>query len=129
MSPESDKHCGCARGLILWIPVVAMVWAFGFHGVLQAQSGPQMVLVIGSSLDAASTIYALKTNPRAHEANVLLAQGGTAGFLAGKLATTAGLTWAVGKLAPKHPRIAKVIGYGGGVALSGLAVRNVRVSR
>lgn len=95
---------------------------------LHAQA-PQAALVIGSSLDAATTMYALKVNPRAYEANPLLAQGGLYGFAAGKAAATSALVLVITKLEKKHPRWAKVIGYGGGAALSGLAANNFRLAR
>jgi hypothetical protein len=120
----------CRTGLLIGLPLSLLMWAgilSGGSAILRAQ-GPQTALVIGSALDAGSTIYALHTNPRAHEANPMLAHGGTVGVLAGKVATTAALTWAIQRMAPSHPRVAKVIGYGGGAVLGGLAARNVAVA-
>lgn len=94
-----------------------------------AQTGPQTALTLGSIADAASTVYALQTNSRAREANPLLAHGGTVGMLAGKSASTAWLVWVTGKLQAKHPRVAKIVGYGGGAALSALAARNVSLAQ
>lgn len=124
------RRHGCALGTIVALPIAVVLWIGIFRcgaAVLHAQSGPQTALILGSSVDAASTLYALQ-NPKAHEANPILAHGGTVGFLAGKVATTAGLTWAIQKMAPKHPKVAKVIGYGGGAVLGGLAARNVVLS-
>src|SRR4051812_4178545 len=79
------------RTILVTLPIGLALWVGIFRcgaAVLHAQSGPQTALILGSSLDAASTLYALQ-NPKAHEANPILAQGGTVGFLAGKVATTA----------------------------------------
>jgi hypothetical protein len=121
----------CRTGLLIGLPLSLLMWAgilSGGSAILRAQ-GPQTALVIGSALDAGSTIYALRTNPRAYEANPILAHGGTVGVLAGKVATTAALTWAISRLAPTHPKVARWVGYGGGIALAGLAARNVAVAQ
>jgi hypothetical protein len=91
---------------------------------------PYAALIAGSSVDLASTLYALHTTPGAHEANPLLAQGGTPGLIAGKLATTGLLVYMLTKIAHAgHPRAATVMGYIGGAALTGLAVRNARIGK
>jgi hypothetical protein len=117
VTPRRRAVVGLAVALALW-PRAAV-----------AQQVAQVALVIGSTLDTASTVYVLTVNPRTREANPLLAHGGSAGFVAGKTAATATLVWAIGKLAPTRPRLAKVIGYAGGAALAGLAVHNVRLGR
>jgi len=132
---RSESGLGATTGILFKLPAAIAMWTAIILGVmsspwvLQAQSAPQVVLTIGSSLDAASTIYALRTNPNAKEANPILGQGGTAGLVVGKVATTSALVWIVGAMQKNHPVWAKVIGYGGGAALSGLAARNLSVAR
>lgn len=93
-----------------------------------AQSlAPSLALVAGSAADLATTLHALHTVPGATEGNPLLSHGGTAGLVGIKLGTTAALVVAVHRLMPNHPALARVIGYGGGVALVGIAARNARL--
>lgn len=75
----------------------------------------------------ASTLYALSVNPNAREVNPALNWGGRTSVVIGKLGSTAALTWAITKLQATHPRIAKVIGFGGGIGLSALAARNLQM--
>lgn len=128
---DYDDGLNCARGirngfLIELACGLLVMAALGCPRSAHAQS-PQTVLTIASAADAASTVYALHANPRAREWNPALRMGGTPGLIAGKVVTTSALAWAIGKIAPTHPRLAKVIGYGGGAVLGGLAVNNVRL--
>lgn len=94
-----------------------------------ALSFSQWTLIAGSALDGVSTLYALSVNPRAKEVNPALNWGGRTSVVIGKLATTSALTWAITKLQPTHPRIAKAIGFGGGIGLSALAARNLQQAK
>src|SRR5262245_33482299 len=101
--------------LLLLLPVLA-----------HAQSKPQIAVAIGSSLDAASTVYVLKTTPRAYETNPIMGSN-VGSFVAFKAAGTAAFVWWIGKIEPKHPKLAKALGYGSGAFFSGLAARNLRM--
>ena len=92
---------------------------------VSAQSiAPSIALLAGSSADLVTTLRALHTIPGAREGNPLLSHGGDAGLIAVKLGTTAALVLAIHQFMPTHPTVAKVIGFGGGIALSGIAARN-----
>lgn len=91
--------------------------------------GPYAAMIGGSGADLASTLYALKHTPGAVEANPLLSHGGDAGLVAGKVASTLGLAMLMKHLSKNHPTAAKVLGYGGGAALSGLAMHNMKVGK
>ena len=91
-----------------------------------AQSlGPSLALLAGSSADLATTLHALHTFPGAREGNPLLSHGGDAGLILTKAGTTLALVAAAHRLTTHgHPVLARVIGYGGGVVLAGVAWRN-----
>ncbi len=88
-------------------------------------SGAQTALVIGSALDGLTTEIALR-GPGFKEGNPVLGSS-MPQRIAIKAAGTAGLVWMVGKVAPRHPRLAKAIGFGGGVFFGGVAVHNWRL--
>jgi len=95
-----------------------------------AQSlGPSLALLAGSGADLATTLHALHTIPGAREGNPLLSHGGDAGFILTKAGTTLALVAAVHRLATGHPMLARVIGYGGGVALAGVAWHNATLTQ
>ncbi len=97
---------------------------------LSSSIGPSVALIAGSTLDLVSTLQALKTVPGAVEANPLLSHGGTAGLVVTKVALTAALVWSITHLTHQgHSRVASVIGYAGGIVLSGIAVHNARVGQ
>jgi len=85
---------------------------------------PSLALLAGSGADLATTLVALHTVPGATEGNPILSHGGDTGLVAVKLGTTAALVFAVHQLMPQHPVLARCIGYGGGMALMGVAARN-----
>ena len=91
---------------------------------------PSVALVSGSGADLITTLYVLHTTPGAREGNPFLSHGGDPGLIAGKVATATALVVALRTLtAHGHPRWAKVIGYGAGITLGGLAARNASLSR
>jgi hypothetical protein len=91
---------------------------------------PSLALVSGTGADLITTLHALHTIPGAREGNPLLSHGGDSGLIAGKVATATALVFVLRTLtAHGHPRWAKVIGYGGGVALGAVAARNASLSR
>jgi uncharacterized membrane protein YciS (DUF1049 family) len=100
----------------------------------QAQDGRSLtaasvVLTAGSTADLLTTLAALR-QPGAYELNPLLAQGGTAGLVLGKVVTTATLLWVMRHLARQgHPTAARWIGFAGGGALGAVAVHNARQGR
>jgi hypothetical protein len=85
-----------------------------------AQTAP---LIIGNTLDAVSTEYAVRRG--AVEVNPIMGST-TAQRLAVKSLGTMASVYLVQKLGQRHPRIARVVGYGIGGTLSLVAVRNVR---
>jgi len=94
----------------------------------RAQSlAPSLALLAGSGADLVTTLHALHTVPGATEGNPMLSHGGDAGLVAVKLGTTAALVFAVHRLMPTHPVLARCLGYGGGLALMGVAARNARL--
>lgn len=86
--------------------------------------GPYAALIGGSAADLGTTMQALK-RPGTYEANPLLS-GGTAEMMAVKGGSTLALAWAMHELAKTHPKAAKMLGYGGGAALGGLALHNMK---
>ncbi len=93
-----------------------------------AQSlAPSLALIGGSTADLLTTLAALRTVSGAREANPLLAHGGTVGLVAVKAGVTGVLVYGLRRLAPRHPRWAQAIGFGGGAVLAGVAVRNARL--
>lgn len=101
-------------------------------GPASAQSftpAPYVVLTLGSSVDLATTLEAIHSG-RGQEANPFLSHGGDVGLIAGKVAATAGLAFAMQRLGlAGHPKVAATIGYVAGIALAGLGARNARVGR
>jgi hypothetical protein len=109
---------------------------FALVGVLLASPvsaqalAPSVALMSGSGADLIMTLHALRTIPGAREGNPLLSHGGDSGLIAGKVATTTALVFVLRTLtAHGHPRWAKVLGYGGGIALGAMAARNASLSR
>ena len=101
--------------------------------VLHAQDrigpAPSVVLTLGSSIDLATSLSAIHSG-RGKEGNPFLAHIGTPGLVAWKAGATTGMLVLLRKLAAEgHPKLAKTIGYVGGVALGGLGVHNARVGR
>jgi hypothetical protein len=87
------------------------------------------VLVIGSSVDMASTLYALQ-QPGTREGNPMLSHGGNAGLIATKAGLTAALVYSLNRLTHHgHPTAAKWLGYSLGAAMSGVAVNNLMMAR
>lgn len=89
---------------------------------------PILAFIAGSSFDMATTLYALNSSPNVREGNPFLQVGGTPGLVIVKSAATAAVALEVYRLMGHgHPTAAKVLGYAGGIALSGLALHNLRV--
>jgi hypothetical protein len=89
---------------------------------------PYLVVTLSASLDLATTLDVLHSG-RGQEGNPVLAHGGQAGLIAGKLATTAATLFAMRQFGLKgHPRIAAAIGYLSGIGAVA-AVHNLTVGR
>ncbi len=117
---EAQRYKRLVKPLLL---ILLLAWS----APATAQTAPTAALVAGSTLDLATSVRALQ-QPNTREANPFLAHGGTAGLVAGKVATTAGLVWVMHRLATSgHATAAKVIGFGGGALLTSIAIRNERL--
>ena len=89
---------------------------------------PYLVLTLSASVDLATTLDVLHSG-RGQEGNPLLAHGGQAGLIAGKVAMTAVTAFAMRQFGLKgHPRIASALGYLSSVAAVA-AVHNLKVGR
>ncbi len=98
-----------------------------FAAPASAQSfAPTLALLTGSGLDLATTLIDLRAAPgQLKEGNPLLSHGGEMGLKSVKIASTVAIVVAMHLLETRgHSRVAKVIGYSGGIVLTGLAMRN-----
>ena len=84
-------------------------------------------IVIGNLADLVSTEIVIAQG-HAREANPIMGSS-TLQRVAVKAAGTAVQVWLVKQLEPRHPRMAKVIGYSVGGSLSLLAIHNLRSVR
>ena len=105
------------------LPLILLAWA----APCSAQThGPALAVVIGNTLDAATTEIALR-RPGAYEANPLLGQA-SGPRLAVKATTTAAEVWIVQRVGRAHPTAARVLGYSIGAVTAAVAWRNLRLS-
>lgn len=104
-----------------------------------AQDAPSLKLpatayLLSAAADQTSAAYGFAASPHIGESNpvgnwIRQRYGSTAMFAAGAAADVAGV-WAVQKwVAPKHPRLARALFYGGTAARVWFAVGNVRLAR
>lgn len=89
-----------------------------------AQTAP---IVFGNVVDAISTEYVL-AHAHAREWNPIMGQQ-VARRIAVKTIGTVAEAWLVQRIARRHPKVAKGLGYGFGIAYSSVAVYNLRVLR
>lgn len=82
-------------------------------------------IIGGNAFDLGSTLFAL-SKQNTYEANPFLRNADSSGMVAIKTASTATQLWALNKLRKKHPKLARGIAIGIGVALSAVAVNNLR---
>lgn len=115
-APEFKFKALASVLLCLLLPVLAEA--------RQAATMPVAALVAGNVLDAVSTEIALQGGGT-REVNPVLGQS-VGRRLALKSAGTVFQVWAVRKLGQRHPKWAKVIGYGGAAALGGVSLWNFK---
>lgn len=85
-----------------------------------------LVLILGSSADLSSTMYAL--NNGAREANPIMT-GSTAKMVAIKAGGTAGIIYLVNKLKKNKPKTANIVSCSIGAGFGAIAVHNIQVGR
>jgi hypothetical protein len=107
-----------------WVLTLALVLCLlpALASAQTAPKGPQAVIIAGNVLDAVSTEIALQ-RPGLREGNAVLGQS-PARRLALKAAGTAAQVWIVRVVGRRHPRAAKIVGYGAGVFLGGVSAWN-----
>ncbi len=90
---------------------------------------PIAAFIAGSSFDMATTLYGLQSSSAIYEANPLLQVGGTPGLIVLKSAYTGLAALALVRLTRQgHSTAARWIGYASGIALSGIALHNMKVT-
>jgi hypothetical protein len=117
------------RTFLLLLLALACPTAAGAQQIFMPSAlAPSLALAVGSGLDLAFTLDA--STRGATEQNPLLAHHGTAGLVVTKAALTVALVVAITKLTHGgHPTLAKVLGYGGAIVFTSVALRNTGVRR
>ena len=109
--------------VIEWRRVGLLVLLVILPSVAHAQTS---ALITANVLDVASTEYAISHG--AVEMNPIMGQT-TAQRVVVKGLSTAAQVWLVKRLSPRHPKLAKGLGYGLSALLVGVAGHNLRVGQ
>ena len=110
---------------LLWLSMLCLMLALLCLSAISA-SAQTSVLVTANVLDVVSTEYAVRHG--AVEMNPIMGQT-TAQRVLVKSLSAAAQVWLVKRLSPRHPKLAKGLGYGMSALLVGVAGHNLRVGQ
>lgn len=123
--PEIQPSLTALKAARVTVPLVLLLLCL--PSISSAQSTPRAplwVMVAGHAADLASTEYVMHSGC-CREVNPIMGASTTQRVIVKSLGTVASayLVHAIGR---RHPRLAKVLGYGIGAAMTGVAVRNLQ---